>query len=103
MIMPATSVFDNMASTYDADFTMSGIGKLQRERVWFFLSALLQKKGAALKILEINCGTGEDALRLAALGHQVIATDASAVMIETAKAKLPGTLEAKLQFVQCAF
>jgi SAM-dependent methyltransferase len=103
MIMPATFVFDSMASTYDADFTTSGIGKLQRERVWLFLSALLQTKGAALNILEINCGTGEDALQLAALGHQVTATDASAAMIGKAKTKLTDSQTKQLQFVQCSF
>ena len=86
--MGSTAVFDILAQNYDADFTTSPIGRLQRERVWFYLTPLLNEAGRSLRILEINCGTGEDALRLASLGHSVMATDASAVMIEKAKTKL---------------
>lgn len=103
MIRQAT-VFDSLAATYDADFTNSGIGKLQRERVWSFLTPLVTAGKRSLKILEINCGTGEDALRLATLGHRVIATDASGVMITKAKEKL-GEANACLQisFEVCPF
>jgi len=40
-----------------------------------------------LDILELNCGTGEDALMLAKMGHQVTATDNSDEMLSIAKAK----------------
>ncbi len=39
-------------------------------------------------ILELGCGTGEDALRLARAGIKVTATDASAEMIKVAVAKM---------------
>ena len=46
MIINAASPFDILASSYDADFTVSTIGQLQRERVWHYLQALLNlKKG----------------------------------------------------------
>jgi ubiquinone/menaquinone biosynthesis C-methylase UbiE len=99
MIMTATSPFDVLAPTYDADFTASGIGQLQRERVWHYLDPLLKEMGSALTILEVNCGTGEDALRLANMSHKVIATDASAAMIEQAKLKQANGVE----FITCAF
>jgi SAM-dependent methyltransferase len=99
MIMNATSPFDVLAQTYDADFTTSGIGQLQRERVWHYLDPLLKEMGGALSILEINCGTGTDALRLANMGHKIIATDASAAMIEQAKLKSGNDVE----FITCAF
>ena len=103
MIVNAASPFDILASTYDVDFTDSNIGRLQRERVWSFLQALLNVK-QSLKILEINCGTGEDALRMASLGHRVIASDASAAMIEKAKEKSASChIDLPVEFVVCSF
>jgi len=99
--MQADPPFDILARTYDADFTLSAIGQLQRKRVWTFLAPLLSSMGQGLKILEINCGTGEDAMLLSAMGHQVIATDASPVMIEMAKEKQVGLAE--VEFRVCAF
>jgi ubiquinone/menaquinone biosynthesis C-methylase UbiE len=104
MIINAESPFDTLASTYDADFTGSNIGRLQRERVWSFLQGLLIAKQGSLKIMEINCGTGEDAVRLALLGHKVIAADASAAMIEKAKEKSASyPIDLPVQFVVCSF
>ena len=81
-----TTGFDSVASSYDNDFTFSNIGKYQRKRVYHFLEKILPEDNS-LEILEINCGTGEDALWFAKKGHHVIATDASLKMIEIANAK----------------
>ncbi|WP_462252467.1 class I SAM-dependent methyltransferase [Ekhidna sp.] len=78
--------FDNAAITYDQDFTYSGIGILQRERVWKNLSKHLEHKGK-MKILELNCGTGEDAGKLAIDGNNVVATDISEEMLLVARKK----------------
>ena len=101
----AFTPFDEMANTYDADFTSSGIGLLQRQRVWSLLTQVLKESAVSLKILEINCGTGEDAIMMARSGHQVIATDASPAMIGKAmdKANGLGIDSAKLQFIVCPF
>jgi len=99
--MLAVSPFDKLAETYDDDFTRSLIGQAQRKRVWKFLLPLLNESDRPLNILEINCGTGEDALQLASLGHNVIATDASGAMIIKAKAKA-GNISG-IQFYSCAF
>jgi ubiquinone/menaquinone biosynthesis C-methylase UbiE len=103
--MLAQSPFDILAETYDADFTLSQIGKLQREHVWKFLQTLLKTSRTPLKILEINCGTGEDALKLAAMGHDVVATDASEIMIEKALQKLAASTinRDRIEFMQCSF
>ena len=77
-------MFDEAASTYDQDFTHSNIGKVLRGSVWKYLDKVLENS-PPLKILELNCGTGEDAIRFAKMGHHVIATDLSAEM-----AKLTG-------------
>lgn len=78
--------FDIAASTYDKTFTNSVIGKLQRNSVRKHLSEILQKNHPK-NILEINCGTGEDAIWLARQNFQVTATDISEKMILEAKNK----------------
>jgi SAM-dependent methyltransferase len=78
------TAFDNYAAEYDARFTHSEIGKMQRARVHHFVATHLREKE---NVLEINCGTGEDALWLASRGHQVLATDASGEMLKAAVEK----------------
>jgi ubiquinone/menaquinone biosynthesis C-methylase UbiE len=81
------AAFDPLADMYDATFSNSLVGYEQRMAGRkHLLSFLAGKKN--LKILEINCGTGEDALWLASLGHTVIATDKSASMIQVAQKKV---------------
>jgi ubiquinone/menaquinone biosynthesis C-methylase UbiE len=102
--MQVSSPFDTLAQTYDADFTRSAIGRMQRRRVWSYVVPLLNESGRALKILEINCGTGEDAIKMAMRGHKVIATDASAAMIQKANEKISGsTNPAAVEFVVSPF
>lgn len=79
-------MFDDVAHQYDQDFTHTQIGKAQRRLVLNYLKTLLPQR--PIKILELNCGTGEDAIWFAQQGHQVIATDASETMIEVAEKKL---------------
>lgn len=85
--MTALTPFSNYASHYDTDFTNSVIGSLQRERVWHNLSFILERPNK-LDILEINCGTGEDAVHMAKFGHTVFATDASSEMVAIAAEKI---------------
>lgn len=102
--MHAPSPFDTLAETYDVDFTASAIGRMQRKRVWSFLSPLLNDTARPLRILEINCGTGDDAIKMAMLGHKVTATDASAAMIKKAQEKISGSINpAAVEFVVCPF
>lgn len=81
--------FDQAAESYDAKFTLSLIGALQRNAVYEQLNTLLQKYSPN-KILEINCGTGEDALWLEKKGFEVVATDISEKMIALAQEKAYG-------------
>lgn len=78
--------FDNAAANYDSSFTNSIIGKTQRGFVYHHVSGFL-KNNNIKNILEINCGTGEDALWLAKQNFQVVATDISEEMILIAKSK----------------
>jgi len=78
--------FDKAAANYDAVFTNSVIGKLQRSLVYEHLSKILKSKPNQ-EILEINCGTGEDAVWMANKNHHVMATDISKEMLTRAKDK----------------
>ena len=80
-------VFDEVATEYDREFTHTLIGKAQRYMVWKYLWKTLKNK-QGLEILEINCGTGEDALKLAKMGHKVLATDLSNQMVRITQTKL---------------
>ncbi len=84
--MSTLAPFDAVAIEYDDTFSYTAIGKLQRARVRHFLKTFLREKSE--KILEVNCGTGEDALWLTQLGHTVIATDISAEMVEVTTQKI---------------
>lgn len=81
-IVEASAVFDSIAESYDELFTRSSIGRAQRGIVWRALESAFQ---CGNRILELNCGTGEDALFLSRRGVSVVACDASARMIEVAQ------------------
>lgn len=78
----AASAFDRVASSYDELFTRTMIGRAQRAQVWEVLLAAFR---GGERILELNCGTGEDARFLAQHGMSVVACDASAAMIDVAE------------------
>jgi SAM-dependent methyltransferase len=82
--MQASAPFDVLADTYDEVFTRSLIGQAQRVQVWRVLE---QAFSTAQRILEINCGTGEDALFLARRGVCVLACDSSPRMIGVAQSR----------------
>ena len=70
----AGAAFDRIAPDYDRRFTDSLIGRAQRDAVWKVLTRTFRRDD---KILELNCGTGEDAIYLASNGISVVALDAS--------------------------
>ena len=76
--------FDKAATTYDESFTNTAIGKFQRNAVY---EIVLNHIKNTKTILEINCGTGEDAIWLAKQGIEITATDISIEMIAVAKSK----------------
>jgi SAM-dependent methyltransferase len=81
-----TNSFDVASTTYDNTFTYSKIGLAQRQRVYNYLDAIF-KTNKTLNILELNCGTGFDAIQFAKKGHNVLATDISKGMINVANRK----------------
>lgn len=79
--------FDHIATAYDLDFTNSVIGQLQRKRVWRFLEDVLPEMDG-LEILELNCGTGEDAVLFGDRGFNIVATDISEEMLKVTEQKV---------------
>jgi len=76
--------FNNYAKNYDDHFTFSLIGKAQREIVQNYLRSITDKERS---ILEINCGTGEDAVLLSREFKKVTCTDISEEMIKVCREK----------------
>jgi SAM-dependent methyltransferase len=77
--------FDSLAARYDDLFTRSMIGRAQRGAVW---EVLIETFEPGAHVLELNCGTGEDALFLARHDVSVVACDASERMIQTARRRM---------------
>lgn len=86
---PSTDAFDHIGARYDVEFTNTELSRWFRQRVWERLGVLF-KPGD--HVLELGCGTGEDAIWLAKRGVHVLASDGSQAMLdETArKAKAEG-------------
>lgn len=76
--------FDAAAAGYDTEFTDRLLGRWLREAV---RERLTEAFPPGSHVLELGCGTGEDAVWLARRGIRVTATDASAAMLEVAEAK----------------
>jgi len=82
---PVALAFDRMAADYDAIFTFSAVGRSQRDVIW---KQLLSVFAPGSHILELNCGTGQDARFMARAGMTVTACDASPRMIEQARHRM---------------
>jgi len=80
----STTAFDDLAADYDAAFTSTALGRQLRMLVFERYAASFAGREY---LLEAGCGTGEDALHLARLGHRVLATDASPRMVRIATLK----------------
>lgn len=76
--------FDDLAADYDATFTETAIGRALRTLVWSRMDIAL---GGSRRVLDLGCGTGEDAVRLARNGAAVVAIDSSASMVRVARSK----------------
>jgi ubiquinone/menaquinone biosynthesis C-methylase UbiE len=81
----ASEPFDSIAPVYDRVFTDSAIGRAQREQV---TAQINRRFLQGSHVLELNCGTGEDAFALAQRGVEVTAYDASPAMIDIAQRRL---------------
>ena len=94
-----SSPFDTIAEQYDATFTSSTIGRVQRDPVW---NELKRSFRPGDRILDIGCGTGVDARFLAEHGIEVVACDNSVSMLRVAERRIaelpqpPGSVQLRL-------
>jgi 2-polyprenyl-6-hydroxyphenyl methylase/3-demethylubiquinone-9 3-methyltransferase len=61
------------------------------------VAAFLPRADHGLRILDVGCGNGYWALRLAGSGHRVVGIDASAQRIENARREIPGARFERLE------
>jgi len=80
----AVQPFDGVASAYDASFTDTLLGRWLRAAVQERLERAFPPGSS---VLELGCGTGEDAIWLAKQGVRVTAGDSSPSMLRAAAAK----------------
>jgi SAM-dependent methyltransferase len=74
--------WDAAAESYEQKFSGTVIGQTRRRAVWDDLERVFR---AGERVLELNCGTGIDAVFLTGRGVRVLACDISPRMIELAQ------------------
>lgn len=77
----SAAFFDSIAAGYDDLWTHSVVGRLQRAAVWHHIEPLFRDGD---RVLDLGCGTGEDALHLTKRGISVQAIDSSLQMVRIA-------------------
>ena len=65
------AAFDKLAMRYDELWTHSPVGRLERDEVWRCIKRLFRPGD---RLLDLGCGTGEDAVHLERLGVTVSAS-----------------------------
>lgn len=88
------TAFDDAAAAYDSTFGRSPSGRLFRFRLAERIAQTV-KPGSAL--LDIGCGTGDDAVWLQGCGFPVVGIDPSEAMVEVAKGKA-GAMRTRPEF-----
>ncbi len=91
------NAFDYMAKNYDVRYLENVSMRLMRKRVRSELVRCFKREE---EVLELGCGTGEDAVFLAERGCKVTAVDCSANMLKTAEEKIDENLKDAVRFAQ---
>jgi ubiquinone/menaquinone biosynthesis C-methylase UbiE len=71
--------FDSVATDYDGPRGNNVLIQETRREMWRWLDATF---APGSRLIDLGCGTGLDAIRVAQMGHHVTATDWSAKMIQ---------------------
>jgi ubiquinone/menaquinone biosynthesis C-methylase UbiE len=97
----AAEAFSKQSKVFDAIYGEDGIILYKRQRVREHVLRYLQPDSF---VLELNCGTGEDAIFFAQHGHNVHATDISNGMLTKLMIKTQESdCGEKISFEQCSF
>ena len=73
------AAFDSVAANYDGPRGNNALIQDMRREMWRWLDASFPSES---HLLDLGCGTGLDAVRMAEHGHRVVATDWSPRMVE---------------------
>jgi ubiquinone/menaquinone biosynthesis C-methylase UbiE len=97
----AANAFSDQARIFDALYGSDKIIQYKRERVRAHVLSYLKSQSS---ILELNAGTGEDAIFFANVGHTIHATDIATGMQEKLKEKVAlAGLSGKISCELCSF
>jgi ubiquinone/menaquinone biosynthesis C-methylase UbiE len=100
-IEQASKAFSAQAAHFDTDEESNHILKWMRKQVYRHEEELLLPNS---KILELNAGTGIDAIHFAELGHSVFAIDNAPGMVQQMQKKISDHhLQDRIQGVLCSF
>lgn len=81
------AAFDSVAANYDGPRGNNPLIQDMRREMWRWLDESFPR---ASHLLDIGCGTGLDAVRMAERGHGVLATDWSPRMVERTRGRAAG-------------
>src|SRR3954463_12733312 len=96
----AAAAFSRQSGVFDQIYGKDGVIGYKRDRVRKHMLGLLKADG---NLLELNCGTGEDALFFAQKGFRVHATDISEAMLTVVNEKAGFLSDVQLTTEQCSF
>lgn len=97
----AAAAFGKQSAVFDEIYSGNTIVQYKRDRV---RNAMMRHVAQGAHILELNCGTGEDAIFFARNGYTVHATDISQGMLDKTATKLQQQgLDNKISFEQCSY
>ena len=92
------AAFDRVAPAYRDLWTGTEIGRLQREAFWRYAFPLFRTDE---NILDLGCGTGEDALRFARSGIRVAGIDVSPEMVRIARERGVNARLLRIEDIRC--
>jgi ubiquinone/menaquinone biosynthesis C-methylase UbiE len=91
------TAFDSVAADYDGPRGNNALIQDMRREMWRWLDIIFTPGS---QLVDIGCGTGLDAVRMAGLGHQITATDWSPQMVQrTADRAAHAQLTARVQAI----
>src|SRR6202034_4181017 len=78
-LLATQDAFDSVAADYDGPRGNNELIQDMRREMWRWLDATF---APGSRLIDLGCGTGLDAIRMAGLGHDITATDWSGRMVE---------------------
>ena len=96
----ALEAFNRQSLVFDEHYGHDNLIAYKRKRVRDHILSFLKNDD---RLLELNCGTGEDALYFSRKGFHVHATDASAGMMQQLRSKLNNERSKNISCEECSF